>query len=648
MTAVDGLRVHGLPEVTEVLAPYVRAGVFDEYEVHLVATVARLSPDVDETVALGLALAARSARVGHVCTDLRPDSLPVVTADGEEPVTGPVSWPDPLGWERRLRDSSMVAEAGDADLGPRRPLVWDLGHLYLRRLWRDELRVAEEIGRRCEGASPPSAAPAADPGLDELLDRLFGAGSTGPQRTAVRRGLLEPVSIVAGGPGTGKTYTVARLLAGASMLAAASGSRRPAVALAAPTGKAANRMGEAVALAVGDLRQAGVVDEELAAELVATPALTLHRLLGARGDGTFRHDRRDPLPHDVVIVDETSMVSLPLLADLMTALRPEARLVLVGDPSQLTSIEAGTVMSDLVGPMDGRADGGGRRGSAPSTPSPGAPLRGRVTVLDRVHRYGEESGIADLATAVRLGRVDEVVETLGRGGDLRWVRPDDARGLDETRAEVVADGLAMVEAARAGDARLALERGARTKVLCAVRRGPTGRAAWSELIRSGVLGQAPRGRGGWYAGRPIMVTANDPVNRLHNGDVGVVVQEAGHLQVAMREGEAERLLGLAQVEQYEEWWAMTIHKSQGSEFGHAVVVLTDVGSPVLSRELLYTAVTRARDRLTVVASEAAVRAAVERPVSRASGLAERLWGIRRSDATPEESPSLQLSLELFS
>ncbi|HXW38778.1 MAG TPA: exodeoxyribonuclease V subunit alpha, partial [Acidimicrobiales bacterium] len=641
MTVVERLRTHGRPGVETALEPYVRAGLFDEYEVHLVASVARLAPDLDDGVGLALALAARAARVGHVCTGLRPEALPVVTADGEEPATEALSWPAAKEWERRLRSSTLVAEAIDADLVPRRPLVWDLGRLYLRRLWRDEIRVAEEIRRRC--VDPPSAQRT----VEGLLDRLFGARTLGApspeagtgadpvstaddrQRLAVRRGLFEPVSIIAGGPGTGKTHTVARLLAAASLMSAGEG-RRPTVALAAPTGKAANRMSEAVAVAVAGLRAAGVLDDETATALAATPAVTLHRLLGARGEGTFRHDRRDPLPHDLVIVDETSMVSLPLLADLMTALRPEARLVLVGDPSQLTSIEAGTVMSDLVGPSGGEDRTGGRATTGGTWPgTDGRPLRGRVTLLDRVHRYHTESGIAALASAVRQGHPDEAVEGLAAGGDVRWVRPDDPAGLEAVRAEVVTDGLAMVAAARAADAEGALELSARTKVLCAVRRGPMGSAAWTEQVRSGVLGQtvAPvRGRGRWYPGRPVMVTANDPINRLLNGDVGVVVNGNGQLQVALREGEGVRRLGLAQLEQFDEWWAMTIHKSQGSEFVHAVVVLPDAASPILSRELLYTGVTRARERLTVIASEGALRAAVERPVSRASGLAERLWG----------------------
>ncbi len=624
------------------MAPYVEAGVFDAYEVHLVASIARLDPTIDEDVRVALALAARSPRFGHVCTRLDVAALPLAVTDGDELSPVSLRWPEPESWKRVLRRSPLVADADNGERRPLRPLVWDLDRLYLQRLWHDELQVASELRLRCQDDDEVAAIGTVgldDPSVEAILRSLFdsrgdGSGSdsadqegsgTDRQRLATRRALRHRVSIIAGGPGTGKTYTVARLLA-ATHLAAGPDGRRPSVALAAPTGKAANRMSEAVAAAVGALASDGVIDDALAEELVDTPALTLHRLLGARGDATFFHHRHHPLPHDLVIVDETSMVSLSLLSALVAALRPEARLVLVGDPSQLTSIEAGTVMSDLVGPHPDE------RGGSQDVPGGRATrsgvLSGRVTVLDRVRRYGEDSGIASLAGAIRRGEIAETLDLLASGAsDVHWIRGDDVEGLEAVRAEVVADGVEMVAAARSGDAAAALELAGRTKVLCAVRRGPAGRNAWSDLLRSAVLGRTrARGRFRWYVGRPIMVTANDPINRLFNGDVGVVVDQDGRPQVAMREGQDIRWLAPAQFDQINEWWAMTIHKSQGSEFTHAVVVLPENASPILTRELLYTGVTRARARLTVVGDEDAVRAAVGRPVDRASGLAERLWG----------------------
>ena len=235
------------------------------------------------------------------------------------------------------------------DDGPVRPLVWDGDRLYLHRYWHYELAIAGDLARRC-ARSPADRAwpgPSGD-GVDRVLDSLFEPAGSGPadlQRLAVRRALAPGVSIIAGGPGTGKTYTVARLLVAAQLVAAERG-RPLSVALAAPTGKAAARMGEAVQAAVTEIRPGRGGRRTVA----ATAPTTIHSLLGWEDRTHFRHDRDHPLPEDMVIIDETSMVSLPLMAKLLDAVRPEASVVLVGDPFQLASIEAGTVMSDVVGP----------------------------------------------------------------------------------------------------------------------------------------------------------------------------------------------------------------------------------------------------------------------------------------------------------
>ena len=440
------------------------------------------------------------------------------------------------------------------------------------------------------------------------------------QRRAALRGMRAGVSIIAGGPGTGKTYTVARLLAAAHLIAAGEG-RQLQVALAAPTGKAAARMGEAVKAAVLALEADGVIDGELAATLVATVPTTIHSLLGWRSRTRFLHDRADPLPHDMVIVDETSMVSLPLMAKVLDAVRPDARLVLVGDPFQLASIEAGTVMRDVVGPA---GDLAGPR------PDGGAPLAGRVTVLQRMHRFDESSSIAALAQAVRRGDADAALGLLGEGlDDLAWVAPDDLVGVDDVATEVEAVGVEVVSAARRGDVARALAAAGRIKVLTATRQGPLGLEEWTERIERGIGHADPAfvRRRRWHIGRPVLVTANDRANRVFNGDTGVVVDGSGGMEVAMADGDGIRRLAPSRLDQVETWWAMTVHKSQGSEFPHAVVSLPDWRSPILTRELLYTAITRARDRLTVVASESALRTAIDRPLVRASGLQDRLWPI---------------------
>ena len=347
--------------------------------------------------------------------------------------------------------------------------------------------------------------------------------------------------------------------------------------------------------------------------LRSAEATTVHRLLGRSRRGGTRHDHRNPLPHDLVVVDETSMVDLPLMTRLLDALRPDARLVLVGDPDQLASVEAGTVLADLVAePAAGRS----------------SVLADRVVELTVAHRFGAGSGIAELADAVRRGDADAVLELLGaRPEDVSWVVPDDAPALDALRAQVIDAAAQVAISARQGRLADSVAAARRLKVLCATRLGPLGMYDWSDLIERGVAEVVPELRSGrrWEIGRPFIVTRNDPVARVTNGDTGVVVDLHGRRVLAIDTGAATPVpVPVARLDQVEPWWAMTIHKSQGSEFDHVVVSLPTQESPVLTRELLYTAITRARHSVTVVADEVTVRRAVERPVSRASGLRDRL------------------------
>jgi exodeoxyribonuclease V alpha subunit len=287
----------------------------------------------------------------------------------------------------------------------------------------------------------------------------------------------------------------------------------------------------------------------------------------------------------------------------------------VGDPFQLASVEAGTVLGDMVGP------GGASDGAA------GSPLAGRVTELRRGHRFDAGSEIAELALAIRDGDADTVLDRLSDGTAVHWIRPDDPVALATLRDRVVAAATEVVAAAVSGDGAAALGAATRLKVLAAVRRGPCGLFDWSDRIDAAALEAVPtvlRG-GSPRVGTPVMVTHNDPVNRLANGDVGVVVLAPDGRWVVMAGAPDLRRLAPARLGRWESWWAMTIHKSQGSEFPHAVVSLPTVDSPILTRELLYTAVTRAKHEVTVVGSDETIRRAVERPVARASGLGERLW-----------------------
>ena len=616
-------RSPAVPPSVAVLVPFVDAGLFGPTEIHLAATVARLAPEVAPEVILGLAVAARGPRLGHVCIDLHDVHRLIVDDDAD--AASDLPWPDHGAWAAALAASPAVADPDHAELEPLCPLVWDGRRLYLQRYFRYEVSTAQDLLERAVGSS------VAPTGFTAALDELFGPdgsdgsdGSDGPdlQRRAAEVALTHGLSVVAGGPGTGKTRTIARLLAVAQRLAAEEG-RRLEVALVAPTGKAAARMTEAVRSEVDQAEADGSVSTEVAELIRMSEATTIHSLLGWAPGTQFRHDRRNPLPHDLVVVDETSMVSLPLMARLLAAIRPDSSLVLVGDPFQLASVEAGTVMADLVGP--------GTPASPELLGSGGAPLAGRLTVLRRVRRFADDSAIAALAEAVRAGDADRALEILGGSDpDAVWVRDTDqvARGALE---RVVSDAAVdVVDAALAGDIGEALLAATRIKVLAATRHHPLGLYDWSDRIEDAVRTRVPElpWSRRWYVGRPIIVTANDRITKVSNGDVGLVVRRPDGFAVAMAAGDGVRLVPTSRLDQVETWWAMTIHKSQGSEFPHAVVSLPAHGSPILSRELLYTGITRARERVTIVAGEAALRTAIASPISRASGLGDRLWSTR--------------------
>jgi exodeoxyribonuclease V alpha subunit len=368
------------------------------------------------------------------------------------------------------------------------------------------------------------------------------------------------------------------------------------IALAAPTGKAAARMTEALRASAGP-------SEQLA-------ATTLHRLLGWRPDSRtrFRHDRSNPLPHDVVVVDETSMLSLTMTARLLEAVRPTARLVLVGDADQLASVEAGAVLTDLV-------EGYGAHSDAP------------VVRLTRSRRFGAEIGA--LADAVRDGDEDAVLSALDGGGPVTWLRPTtaDDRLEHQLAARLVDEAVALQRAAEAGRPEEALAVLDRHRLLCAHRSGSAGAAWWNGEVQALLQDRLgwdwlPE----WYVGRPFLVNGNDHGLQLFNGDSGVVCRDVGG-QVAALSGDSgagPRRLATTRLPEVTTAYATTVHRSQGSQFDAVTLVLPEPTSRVLTRELLYTAVTRAVREVTVVGTEEAVRAAVGRRARRATGLARRL------------------------
>ena len=557
------------------LAEFNRAGFLTAGDVHLAERIGDLGREDDELVRFAVACAGAVLRRGSVGVHL--EEIRAVAPD--------LPWPDADEWRAAVGASALVG-AG----------VIRLDHelVYLDRYHRWETQVFDDLTSR---VSSPGEEPA---GLTEVLDRVFPAKGYDEQRAAVAAAATRNTTVLTGGPGTGKTTTVARLLAVLAALA----DRPLSIALAAPTGKAAAQLQESVTQQSADL------PAEDRARLAGLEAHTIHRLLGWRWDNQtrFRHDRGNRLGHDVVVVDETSMVDLMLMARLLEALRPETRLILVGDRDQLTSVGAGAVLGDLVRGYDGRPD------------SP-------VVSLSQTHRFGNEIG--RLADALRAGDADLVLEVLAAGGDhVAWVPREDASDL--LRSELGAQALAMVGAGEAGEETEALRLLDEHRLICAHRDGPAGVSYWNRAVERWLAAAAgqdhwPR----WYPGRPLLVTGNDYGLGIYNGETGVVYRAGdGSLRgVIGGPGGRPRLdLAVTRLEEAETMHALTVHKSQGSQADRVSVLLPDEDSRLLTRELFYTAVTRAREFVRVIGSEAEVRAAVDRRAQRATGLAGRIRG----------------------
>ena len=566
-------------ELLQQLQPWREAGVLDAAEVHIASSLASRVGESRPHVVLALALAVAAPRSGHVALDpehARESAMREAERvdDDARATVAALAWPvETAAWLREVQDSPLTPDV----------LRVEHGLIYLRRFHDLEISVADRL---IALASEPTSAPEA---IDDLSERMHLDDG---QRQAVRTCLASRLGVLVGGPGTGKTRTVATILA--ALLNDENAA--PRIALAAPTGKAAARMGESIANAAALLEES---DPDLADSMRQVRPSTVHRLLGVRrGSAAFRHNASDPLHHDVVIIDEASMMSLPLSASLLEALSASTRLILVGDPDQLASVEAGSVLADLVA----------ARG----------PISSCVAELTANHRFGAGSAIGELAAAVRRGDVEGTRRALDTGGGASLHSSGStARSIVEPVA------LAMRQAALAGDQTLAAEQLDSVRVLCAHRRGPAGVARWNSLVESWLGDVRPFSD---YAGRPVMVTVNDAPRRLFNGDIGVVVEqpETGALEVVIPDGESIRHVPRVHLGRVETVHALTIHKSQGSEFDRVVVVLPSADSLLATRELLYTAITRARSSVTLIGSLDAVLAAVSRPTRRASGLRARL------------------------
>nr|WP_312232381.1 exodeoxyribonuclease V subunit alpha [Pseudomonas sp.] len=661
----------------ELLAAWSQRGWLRELDRTLAHFFADLDPQASPLLLLAAALASHQLGQGHVCLDLQTtladaDSALSLPPEGED-AEGVSLLPSEVlsglsvdAWLAACASSALLHDAEDEVA----PLVLRGTCLYLRRYWDYERNVAEDIGERLRGGDAPADLAQRLAALFPEPLQLAGVRFTDWQKLACALAARGRFTLITGGPGTGKTTTVVRLLA---LLQAAALDRGAPLrlSLAAPTGKAAARLTESIGAQVATLP----VSEAVRGQIPNT-VTTLHRLLGSRPDSRhFRHHAANPLPLDVLVVDEASMIDLEMMANLLDALPMHARLILLGDKDQLASVEAGAVLGDLC--RDAEAGGyseatcrwlaqqTGERIEGPELLPGEQALSQHIVMLRHSRRFAGGSGIGRLALAVNRGAAMEAREVLAAGGaDLHQLRltGEQDRAFErllldglpggEGRPVGYADYLSVLREQRPGllddEARwntwaaAVLAAFDRFQLLCAVRKGPWGVEALNgriahALLQRGLIEQEH----GWYEGRPVLVTRNDYGLGLMNGDIGIALrlpepalEAGGPARLALRvvfarndgSGELRSILP-SRLGAVETVFAMTVHKSQGSEFAHCALVLPDTLNPVLTKELVYTGITRARDCFSLIESRAGIfEAAIGRRVERRSGLWERLVG----------------------
>ena len=605
----------------------VSSEVLSYLDIHFAHLMRTLDGSDSPELLLAAALASASTRKGHICLDLSQvaERILLQTADGAETV----QCPNLVDWREKLCKSKAVGRPGDY-----RPLILDdRSRLYLYRYWDYQDKLVRLLKERI--VEEPDPLPTDQ--LKRRLDGLFAESETSEtdwQKVAAFVAVRKKLAVISGGPGTGKTTTIAEILA--LLLEMEETDRRLRIALTAPTGKAAARLQEAIKKAKSRLNCAESLKQAIPEE-----ASTIHRLLGAMpGSAYFRHNEKNLLPVDVVVVDEASMVDLALMSKLVQALSLKARLILLGDKDQLASVEAGAILGDICDTghshrysqrfTEQLKTATGYEISSGSKQDGQAAIADCIVQLQKSYRFETGSGIEVLSRTVNEGDGESAVSLLkgDQHADIDWQRlppPQTLSGLLKDR--VVAGFRGYLDCQ---DPPEVFEMFERIRILCAVREGPFGVTTLNRLVERSLADlKLIEPRKTWYAGRPVLIKTNNYNLGLFNGDVGITLpdrdsRDSLRVYFPAADGSFRKFHPL-RLPDHETVFAMTVHKSQGSEFNDVLLILPDRDVPVLTRELIYTAITRAKARIEIWGNEDIFKTAVSRRIVRMSGLRDALW-----------------------
>lgn len=579
-----------------------------------------------------IAWLSSETRQGHVC--VVPDLLsPLTLFQGSELVLAETIWlqigaPSAQDWSVLFASTDLISDGQRAT-----PLVYQHQKLYFQRLWQDEVCVADYFSSQSQRADRPDLARIA-PLLDSLFPPVENLNDIDWQKVAVALAVTRQAAIISGGPGTGKTTTVAKLLATLVMLGQGDSSgRAPRIRLAAPTGKAAARLTESLNQAMSKL---ALPAEALAA--IPQEALTLHRLLGAKKQSRFFvHHAQNPLHLDVLVIDEASMVDLSLMASVLEALPPHAWLILLGDREQLASVESGSILGDICAFADYGYSAktaallSDLTGFALSGQAKVPPVSDMIALLKKSYRFDAKSGIGQLAQAIfqrQRAQIESVLQ--GQFPDVRYYSLDNSAEYQQLMEICVAGYRGYLsQIATENPAQILADFG-RFQLLCALRHGDFGVSGLNQriehdLAKLGLIQMSAYSP--WYVGRPVMIRRNNHELGLFNGDIGMTLRDPITHQMAVYFRLADgSVKGISpnRLPAHDTAFAMTVHQSQGSEFEHVVFAMPDQYSPVLTRQLVYTAVTRAKQQLTLMAKKSLLFKAIETNKQRESGLVQRL------------------------